>query len=66
MNGNKVQIGTVTVEMRPYNDVVWFYCSGTSRACGCWDMNKSEWRKVKGQFNYPFTDKVLDAFGIQR
>jgi hypothetical protein len=66
MNGNKVQIGTVNVEMKVWKDRMWFYCSGTSKATGCWDMTNKQWLKVKGQFHYPFTEKVLDAFNVER
>ena len=68
MKANKVQIGTVTVEAKEWRKGdqhrVYFQCSGTSRAHGCWDVKAQQWMKVHGQFNYPFTDKVREAFGL--
>lgn len=44
---------------------IYFQCSGKSKAPGCYDLNKREWVKIHGQFNAPFTTKVLAAFGIE-
>ena len=55
MRTNKAQIGTVTVEAREWQKGdqhrIYFQCSGTSRAQGCWDVKAQQWVKVHGQFN---------------
>lgn len=66
MDSNKVQIGNVAVEMKIRGNCMWFYCSGASKAVGCWNMSSKEWVKVKNQFHAPFTDKVLAAFNVEK